>query len=1558
MTPKGAVAITKIAAADGSFAFEDLGAGKVHVVVTALGFDPLTVDEDIEEDKVTEATYRLTPTAAPGQGLEVNVYGDKPPREVTKRTLDRAELERIPGTNGDTLRAPENLLGVARPPWARRLHLLIVRGSAPQDTQVFIDGTPVPLIYHFGGLSSVVPTEMLEKIDFYPGNYSALYGRALGGIVDVGLRSPKDDGHYHGLLQADLIDTRAMLEGPIPLLKGWNFVAGGRRSFLDAWFGPVASAAGIGAAQAPVYYDYQFLAETKLSPTSKFRIAFFGADDAIQLFLPKPSVDEPALSGNAGLHTAFSRIQLRFTNESGNGDRVTVLSAFGHDRFDFALGPISADLQQDTVTGRFEVSKKVNRGIVLNMGVDMLAGQFALDLRLPQITKPGEPPSGPISVRQIQESKVSGPLVSPGVYVEAELQPTDRARIVPGVRVDVSSLSNGAYDQPASQRSLYDLIHEYPKTVLKGGIGVYVQPPQPSEAQPPIGSPNLVMERSVQYEVGLEQDITHQIDISVDGFYKQLDQLVFGAPYAGEANSGTGYVVGSGGAPEVQTGQALLRLARLHLVEECPSRRAGFARAPVPIRSDAHPDRPRQLQLRKRVGVRRALSPDFREPGDAERVQSVRPRVRSLPGELDLLGRGGELRGDPLRFDVHRALADLPRARPPRRQDLALQVLAVLGLPRHSKCLQPAERRGHLVQLQLHPANVRDGSAHHPELRGARGVLKMRRARRFLLGAAVTFGIAVPWLTSCSSDFDAPSRIEGIRVLAVVADEPFAHPGDTVQLKMTYDAAGAFAGVTPSILWISDCFDPDGDSYFGCYAQFASLLEDLQSHNLPPPGAVSNPLARGVVDWQVTLPDDIISKHPPPATGSNFGVAYVFFVVCAGEIRAATTTKRRGPELAGNFPLGCFDKDGHQIGADGFVPGFTEVYAFADGRENANPAAKSLLIKRPLEPDAAYRPLGSKPEDAYEVVACSIDEDARRKLGVRQPSFHDVLGVRHRRRRGRLGERARPGEPRERLVPARGGLGRLVHRRRRLRQRRVARLRPEGRARDGSIGAMDRPDDQGHLFDLGRAPRRARRRDRPAGLRGLELTTKTRPVAFSSNLGIGHVDGADMISTPDLGLDPNRVKRTLVVHVEGDPRAALLAERFGIASFHPWQREAIDALLDTPRARVLLVAPTGGGKSLCYQFPAVALGGTTLVLCPLISLMVDQVRALVERGVRATYIASSLPREENGKRLAALRKGEIEIVYAAPERLVSDGFGRRAARPRASSLVAVDEAHCIVQWGHDFRPDYLRIGALLERLRPPRVVACTATATPDARSEIARQLRFAPEETTVVLRGFARPNLHLSVEEVSGPREAATRTAAALRAALGSPRAPEGAGIVYAATRKRSEEIAAGLVSVGFRAKAYHAGLPSEERAAVSEAFAAKELHVVVATNAFGMGIDRPDVRVVVHAQPPSSIEAVLLTRRSGARWSRRRAGERPLAPRRRRHRGAATPLLRRELGERDARGRRGARLGPVPRAPSLRGRLDVPTRFHPSLLRRRGRVARRLRALRCVSLGLCDGGG
>ena len=323
---------------------------------------------------------------------------------------------------------------------------------------------------------------------------------------------------------------------------------------------------------------------------------------------------------------------------------------------------------------------------------------------------------------------------------------------------------------------------------------------------------------------------------------------------------------------------------------------------------------------------------------------------------------------------------------------------------------------------------------------------------------------------------------------------------------------------------------------------------------------------------------------------------------------------------------------------------------------------------------------------------------------------------------------------------------------------------------------------------------------------------------------------------------------------DDDELDALVARHFGFSGLYGWQREAIEALLGD-RGRVLLVAPTGGGKSLCYQLPALALPGTALILSPLISLMEDQVRALEARGIAATFLASSLPREENARRLAGVRRGAYRIVYAAPERLAFDGFLETMEACKLS-LVAVDEAHCIVQWGHDFRPDYLRIGAAIRRLRPPRTLACTATATPEARDEIVRRLGWADRAPTVILRGFARPNLHLAVREVSGPKDAQIATVRALEGALGSPKKPVGAGIVYAATRKATERLAEDLREAGWDAAAYHAGLDAEVRTEVSARFAARKIPVVVATNAFGMGIDRPDVRLVVHAQPPSSIEA------------------------------------------------------------------------------------------------------
>jgi ATP-dependent DNA helicase RecQ len=312
--------------------------------------------------------------------------------------------------------------------------------------------------------------------------------------------------------------------------------------------------------------------------------------------------------------------------------------------------------------------------------------------------------------------------------------------------------------------------------------------------------------------------------------------------------------------------------------------------------------------------------------------------------------------------------------------------------------------------------------------------------------------------------------------------------------------------------------------------------------------------------------------------------------------------------------------------------------------------------------------------------------------------------------------------------------------------------------------------------------------------------------------------------------------------------------RLGYTAFRSGQREAVETLLDT--GKLLLVAPTGGGKSLTYQLPSLLLSGTTIVVSPLIALMADQVQALRARGVAATYLASTLDSDLARRRTAELARGEYSIAYVAPERLALSGF-RRLLSGLTCPLLAIDEAHCISEWGHDFRPEYLQLGDLIAELDPPRVLACTATATPIVRDEILARLGL-PADTPQHVHGFARPNLALRAAEIESVRQARVLVDELLLEAIGFPdSARRGAAIVYAPTRRRAEDECARLQRRGSeRVGVYHAGLSAEARDAAQRAFSSGELDVVVATNAFGMGIDRADVRAVVHLAPPSSVEA------------------------------------------------------------------------------------------------------
>lgn len=310
--------------------------------------------------------------------------------------------------------------------------------------------------------------------------------------------------------------------------------------------------------------------------------------------------------------------------------------------------------------------------------------------------------------------------------------------------------------------------------------------------------------------------------------------------------------------------------------------------------------------------------------------------------------------------------------------------------------------------------------------------------------------------------------------------------------------------------------------------------------------------------------------------------------------------------------------------------------------------------------------------------------------------------------------------------------------------------------------------------------------------------------------------------------------------------------RLGYADFRPGQREAIETIIQA--RSLLLVAPTGGGKSLIYQLPATILGGTTIVVSPLISLMHDQVAALEERGVSATFLAATLDSDEVRRRMSGMARGEYTIAYVAPERLAFGGF-RSLVRDLDCPLVAIDEAHCISEWGHDFRPDYLQLGDLLADLPDSRVLACTATATPIVRDEILARLGL-PDDTPQLVRGFARPNLGLRVHDIRGGAECAKIVDATLREAIGKPGDTHGTAIIYAPTRRQTEDECARLTKDGWTVAMYHAGLGSTTREGASTDFRDGALDVIVATNAFGMGIDRADVRAVIHLAPPGSIEA------------------------------------------------------------------------------------------------------
>lgn len=547
---------TLLTDAQGSFVVPNLPAGRYRVHIEAEGFMTSDVVEEVVAGQATSVIYRpnvVPPFSGPSDApIEVTVKGEKPPREVTRRVLVEREVQKIPGTNGDALRAIENLPGVARPPGFSGL--LIVRGSAPQDTGIFVDGTRVPIAYHFGGLTSVVPTEMLSRIDFVPGNFGPEYGRAMGGIVDIGIRSPDKD-KIHGVLKVDLLDARIFAAGPIT--KTTRFVAGARRSWVDAWIGSALEAGGsTSVSAAPVYYDYQAGLEQDIGSHTTARLLFLGSDDRLKIVLNAPGDDDPAIGGALKNHTRWWRLQARTETKVSERVRWTNMVSYGTDHEELSLGEsFNLDIKTNPLVVRSDLRAKLLQGVTGVVGIDGAWASADVDVLAAPIPEDGQA-NGPFFARPRRRQTLNTTVFAPAVYAMLDLGFVKNLRLLPSVRADYTS---DIRDWRVAPRfaARYDVIPGPRRTTMKGGLGLYHQPPQPYESIPPFGTPNLRQNQAMHASAGIEQQLTDQVDVSIEGFLKKLDYLVDQRPDATGSESGVTYA--NTGSGRVFGGELLLR---------------------------------------------------------------------------------------------------------------------------------------------------------------------------------------------------------------------------------------------------------------------------------------------------------------------------------------------------------------------------------------------------------------------------------------------------------------------------------------------------------------------------------------------------------------------------------------------------------------------------------------------------------------------------------------------------------------------------------------------------------------------------------------------------------------------------------------------------------------------------------------------------------------------------------------------------------------------------------------------------------------------------------------
>lgn len=501
---------------DGRFALRGLPAGRYKVVATGPQANRHEVEETLGERDVITVNYYVEPLKY--SRYEATVRADPNREEIARQTLTTEELVKMPGSMGDALKAVENLPGVARAPF--NTGLIIVRGGKPTDSRVFLGASEVPQLYHFGALRSVMPTQIVDKVDYFAGNFGVRYGRATAGVIDVELREGQRD-RWHGAAEVNVFDVGAMAEGPV---KKGSLILSARRSYIDAVIGAALPAdAGLKFTSAPVYWDYQGILDYPVSG-GKLRAMVIGSDDTLKLVFDDPAGD-PALTA-FGTHIFFHKALFRYTRAFGRWSLFSQLAggyqgqsgAVGRDvRFDIGVGQIDTRLE-----ARYRHSSQLQ----LLLGTDALYANVSLATNVPPPIREGQIPS-PISAGERSTVNEVSNMFQIGLYTQAIWKPTKWLTITPGLRFDYySPLRRPSFDPRGSVRAQ---VAKY--TWLKAGVGLYSQHPQPTDYSPSFGNAAVRPEKALHTALTLEQGLLPGLMGELTGFYKHLWDLSAPTPF-------------------------------------------------------------------------------------------------------------------------------------------------------------------------------------------------------------------------------------------------------------------------------------------------------------------------------------------------------------------------------------------------------------------------------------------------------------------------------------------------------------------------------------------------------------------------------------------------------------------------------------------------------------------------------------------------------------------------------------------------------------------------------------------------------------------------------------------------------------------------------------------------------------------------------------------------------------------------------------------------------------------------------------------------------------------